>query len=597
MTREASGVSAATSEIAVARLVRDAGFDIRDAPDLALFRPESIAAALITPKGAILAATEAFAAAADGRWIDPEAAELALRQGRPLIRAAPFGEGAGDDRPVMFVYAPAATAALWPLPQGFREAAAQTPKAVVMVTVSSALAGASLDEACRAFGLSGLQSRVALATIRRGGVTRAAGELGLSYDTAREALAEAMKRVGVARLPAFVHRLTSFAFGLLPETSAAEALADQWGLTERQAAIAILIADGLSRAMAATALGLSEAVVKKELDQAYLVLGASSAADLARLLAEANALRLITQATAGDVGHFDAQAEPLMFVRREDGSRIAVSDYGPRSGKPLLVVHSSMTTRVVGRRLLRTLQAAGYRPLSIDRPGFGLTDEHAGMRPGEHSPWDTAAQDAHLVLQRLKITKVDLVSRGAAQFVLAFNRRTPELIGRVVLVNPDPPTTTSGRNVGPYGALKLAYARNPAIVRLSISLIAKGLSYERTTRMMQAWMEGSAADELAIRDADLVRDYFHAQRMFATGRVSGYVNEQIDFVRTPKPAPMPGTRRWRVLVAAHDTLHDPAEVLAYWRDILPDAEFTLAPDGGRLMALSQPEKVLAALAD
>ncbi|MFC3069143.1 alpha/beta fold hydrolase [Phenylobacterium soli] len=579
----------------VAQLVRDAGFDISEAPDVALFRPESIAAALLDARGVLLHATDAFSAGADGRWINPELIAQALHTQRPLLDVAASPQDAQGGPSVMFAYAPAPMAAGWPLPPALLEAAAATPESVLIVTVSMAFAEASLDAACRAFGLNGLQSRIALATIRLGGVKPAAQQLGISYHTAREALAEAMKRVGVSRLPAFVHRLTSFAFGVLPEADASAALADQWGLTRRQAAIAVLIADGLSRAMAAAALGVSEAVVKKELDQIYLLLDASTAAGLARRLAEANALRWITQATAGEIGFFDTSAEPLQFVKRPDGSRIAVSDYGPRSGKPVLVVHSSMTSRVVGRRLLRALQAAGYRPISIDRPGFGLTDEHAGKRPGEHDPFATAAEDAVRVLDQLKIRALNVVARGGAQFVLALHRQAPGRLERVVLVNPDPPTTTEGRNIGPYGALKLAYARNPAIIRLSISVIARGLNYERTTRMMQAWMEGSAADELAIRDADLVRDYFHAQRMFATGRIAGYVNEQTDFVRAPKPPPVPGTTDWRVLVAAHDTLHDPREVLAYWRDILPDATFSLVPDGGRLMALSHPEKVLAAL--
>ncbi|MFC3069142.1 alpha/beta fold hydrolase [Phenylobacterium soli] len=583
----------------IAQLMRDAGFEVSEAAKVALFRPESIAAALVSPRGALIRATEAFARETDRRWLDREIIARAARSRTPLLTSvAPEPEapaGGGSTGAAMFAYAPAGMAAGWPLPADFLAAAAAAPEAVVVVTVSSALAARSLDEACRSFGLSGLQSRVALATIRGGGVKPAAEALGISYHTAREALAEAMKRVGVSRLPALVHHITSFAFGLVPDEDAAEALADQWGLTPRQAAIAVLIADGLSRSMAASALRISEAVVKKELDQIYLLLDANSAAGLARRLAEANALRWITQATAGDMGFFDTSAEPVQFVRRADGSRIAVSDYGPKTGKPVLVVHSSLTSRVVGRRLLRALQGAGYRPISIDRPGFGLSDTHAGMKPGEHDPYATAAQDALLVLEKLKIGRLDVVARGGAQFVLALHRRAPELIDRAVLVNPDPHSAASSRIVGPLGAFKQAYLGNPALIRTAAGVIGRGLTYERTLRLLQASMSGSPADELAIRDPGVVRDYFHAQRMFSTGRIAGYVNEQTDFVRGSKPGPIPGTDRWRVLVAAHDTMHDPIQVLDYWREVLPDAVFSLVEDGGRLMALSQPEKVMAAL--
>jgi pimeloyl-ACP methyl ester carboxylesterase len=591
----ASEFNVSVDRTTVAQIIRDVGLDISESPDVALVRPESVAAALVNEHGAVLHASEAFSAEDAGRWINAELIARAARTGRPHLDIASVPAENGSETSLMFVYAPAALAGLWPLPPELRAAATVAREAVVVVTVSSLFAATSLEAASGAFGLSGLQARVALATIRSGGVRPAAEALGISYHTAREALAEAMKRVGVSRLPAFVQRLTSFAFGVLPDRDTAEAVADQWGLTQRQAAIAVLIADGLSRARAAASLGISEAVVKKELDQIYLLLHAGSAADLARRLAEANALRAITQATGGDIGYFDSSAEPVVFVKRPEGGRIAVSDYGPRSGKPVLVVHSSLTTRVVGRRLLRALQGAGYRPISIDRPGFGLTDEQAGRRPGEHDPYATAAEDAVLVLQRLKIAKLDVVARGGAQFVLALHRRAPELIDRVVLVNPDPHSTTLDRSVGPIGAFRQFYLSNPAIIRTAASVISRGLTYERTRRLLQAAMAGSAADELAIRDPEVVRDYFHAQRMFSTGRVAGYVNEQTDFVRASKPAPIHGTTRWRVLVAAHDTMHDPDHVLAYWREVLPDAVFTRVEDGGRLMALSQPEKALAAL--
>jgi hypothetical protein len=177
---------------------------------------------------------------------------------------------------------------------------------------------------------------------------------------------------------------------VLPQEDDAEMLADLWGLTPRQAAIAGLVAAGASRGGAAAALGVGEAVVRKELERVHLVLQVSTGAGLARKVVEANAFRWLTRATGGDIGFADPHLEPLQFVHRPGGGRIAVSDYGPASGRPVLVVHSSMTSRIVGRSLLRALQAAGYRPISIDRPGFGLTDEVPGLQPGAHDPYVTA---------------------------------------------------------------------------------------------------------------------------------------------------------------------------------------------------------------
>jgi len=112
---------------------------------------------------------------------------------------------------------------------------------------------------------------------------------------------------------------------------------------------------------------------------------------------------------------------------------------------------------------------------------------------------------------------------------------------------------------------------------------------------MQRSLKGSAPDEAAIGDPEIVRDYFRAQRGLATGQLEGVVNEETDFARGAPPPPLPGVR-WQVLVAAHDTMHDPAEVLAYWRRVLPDARFQVVEDAGRLLAMSHPHHVVEALA-
>jgi hypothetical protein len=254
-----------------------------------------------------------------------------------------------------------------------------------------------------------------------------------------------MKRVRVSKLPALVTRLTSLAFGVMPEADAAAVLEDLWGLTPRQAALAALVASGASRSSAASALSIGAAVARKELERVHIILQVSTGAGLARKVAEANALRWLTAATGGDAGFVEAGAEPLQFVHRADGSRIAVSDYGPASGAPVLVAHSNLTSRFVGRSLLRALQAAGYRPIAIDRPGFGLTDEVAGAAAGGHDPFVAEAADTLLVLDQLKIRQLDLVARGAAQFVLALERAAPGRLRRVVLVNPAPHAAASGK--------------------------------------------------------------------------------------------------------------------------------------------------------
>lgn len=83
--------------------------------------------------------------------------------------------------------------------------------------------------------------------------------------------------------------------------------------------------------------------------------------------------------------------------------------------------------------------------------------------------------------------------------------------------------------------------------------------------------------------------------MFATGRIEGYVNEQIAIARGGEPSPMRGLTRWSILIGELDTMHGPRHVERYWRAVLPDSNFELAPDAGRFMAMTHPDRVARVL--
>lgn len=449
-----------------------------------------------------------------------------------------------------------------------------------------------LETACRAFGFNGLQSRVAIATVKLGSIKHAARSLGISYQTARDAIAEAMKRAGVQRLPALVTRLASLCFGVLPDGVAdAAMLTDLWSITERQSTLATLIAGGLSRGEAARTLGLSEAVAKKELDRLYVSLNVSSAAQLARLMIETQALQWVTQATGGRIGFIEHDREPLRFALRPDGTRVAWSDYGPAGGKPVLVVHSSMTSRFISRRLLHALQARGFRPLAIDRPGFGLTDPMPGHIAGRHDPFVTSVADVALVAAQARITRLDVIARGAARHLLALQRAHPALLGRVVLTNPEPETPGDRRRYGAVGAVKELYVRRPALIRLMARALAGQLSHEKMPRLLAKMVEGSPPDEAAIAESDIFEDYFRSLRHFATGRFEGYVNEQTAHAAHDDLVPIEGLGDWRIIVGEHDTLYDPDTVVADWRRLVPDTGWQKLAGAGRLLTMTHPDAV------
>jgi pimeloyl-ACP methyl ester carboxylesterase/DNA-binding CsgD family transcriptional regulator len=557
----------------------------------ALFNAGSIAAAVYDAQKRPIAATAAFDEAGCAGLVDPA---LLDETGGALPRLT-TREADADHGPALFVYAPAKATATWRLPPDIHRAARGPSAATVVLTSVGAVHPEPLGEACRAYRLSGLQTRVALETIRTGAIKEAAKALDVSYQTAREALADAMKRVGVERAPGLITRLTTLAFGVLPGgRSSADLLADMWGLTERQITIAGLVAEGLSRAQTAHALGLGEAVVKKELDIVFSVMQVRSGAALARKLVEARALNWLTEATAGGMGFVEDTVEPLSIVIGPHRRQIAFSDYGPSGGRPVLVVHSSMTTRIVSRRLLRALHGAGFRPIAVDRPGFGLT-EPLPDEAASHDPFADATADVAHVLDRLKIRSVDVVSRGGAAFVMALAGAMPDRLGRIVIVNPGPPYRESGRALGPIAVMKDAFLSNPASVRVIAPFLAGQLTYRRVARMMTQWTRGSPPDEAAVRDPEIVNDYYRSLRMFATGRFAGFVREQTALLRADEPEPVANSDGWRVLAGVSDVLYEPERVLAYWRALLPGARFEAVEDGGRFLAMTHPHLVVEAL--
>lgn len=560
------------------------------APPVPAFSRRSLAVALVGAGGEILARSPAFLELAPGFRPDEQRLQRIRRSAAPAAGVELLEHGES----VVMLYAAAGDASAWPIPDQIRVAAASTPGAVLILAADVRGASGPLRAACEAFRLTGLQTRAVLETIRQGGVRQGAQKLGLSPHTMREALSGAMGRTGTQRLPALVLKLTSLAFGALPDADATEILTDVWGITRRQAGVAGLVASGVSRRDAARLLGMSEALVKKELDQAYQVLEVDSAASLARKVGEAAALHWLTRTTHGEIGFFEHGGEPLRFISRAEGGQIAISDYGPASGRPVLVAHSGLTSRPVSRGLVRALHGAGFRPIAIDRPGFGLSDPAPAGKGG--GAYDAAVDDALRVLDQLGIERCDLVARGAGRFVVALHDRAPERLQQVVLVNPGLHSSADGHRSGLFGALKGAYAANPSVIGHWVTQLSRRITFERHRELVRRWMRGSPPDEAAMDDPEIARDYFLSQRMFATGRIAGYVAEQRDYMRAANLQPRTGTGRWRVLVGAHDTMYAPQEVLGYWRQVLPDARFDLVADAGRLLALSHPQYVVDALA-
>ena len=557
----------------------------------AVFDASNLAAAVITSDLELVTATPAFRMCDAARQMDLGAVRKALHHRRAVIAPASVVIE-GQERPALFIYGSGRTIQFWNLPLELATAAGRPDH--VLVLTSFVTERASLERACRTYGLTGLQARIVISVVASGNIREAAVEAGVSYATAREAISAALKRSGSRRLPALIAKISLLALGVLPpQVDIEELLVDHWHLTKRQAALAIGIAEGFTREQIAHSAGISVASVKKELGIVYATLEVTSAASLSRLVSEFRAIAALTSANGEILGYLDPITEPLTITHRADGSSIGWSDYPGKRGIPVLYVHSSMSTRIAPRPLVREVQARGRRLIAIDRPGFGMSDPIAGIGSDRH--FAAAAADCLELLDRIGVDRIDVVARSATQFVMHLERSRPGLIRAAVLVNPDPPSSLDPRRTGPLGAFKEYYLRRPWLVRAAAKVIAGNLSRSRFRRVMEASMKGSPPDEEAICDEAVLNDHFRSVRPFATGRLEGYVAEQIAFATMTADEPLAGTSRWCVLLGEYDTLHDPAAAAAYWRAVLPDAQLEFVPDAGRLLMATHTATVAARL--
>lgn len=549
-----------------------------DNPHLVL-NMRALAVGVLSKSGEILAQSPEFVADQIAGLIDDQCVLQALKTGRTAFQIL-------TERPHALCYVPAAKLGSWTLPPAIATALGG-PNRVAVFAERLGQKGA-ISRACEALGLSPNHIRILDETIRAGNILRASANASVSYQHARATVAEALAISGCESVHQLISHIARQTFGLMPDdpAPAAQLLMEIWGLTPRQSELALLIGDGQSRADAARFLRISEATVKKELNRIYEALEISSVTELAPKLAALRLHGILMQhnATRGELSELGGV--PLRFCRDEDGRRIAFSDFGPQGAFPVYYIHSSMTSRIIPRDMQTGLAERGFRVIAIDRPGFGLTDTASTRQ------WEVAALDFCHVQRALGLAGGIAIARGGAQLLLELARIAPASLEGAVLLNPDPRSTQSSKRQGPLGAVKEYFLRSPGMIRTAAILTARQLSPERLARWLEKSVASSSADLAALARPGMAEDYWRAVRSLSTGRVDGYVAEQVDHV-VSKDIPLT-ERPWpcRILIGGQDMLHDPAEAIRHWTTVIPGSEARLVEDAGRLLSFSHLSLVL-----
>ena len=570
---------------ALAAVLRDAA-RIDPAEGFAALTPTAaVGGAVITASGETVHADPAFT-----EWFGRPAESLAFRRlARHALKSGQMtGLVEGRDGSVVAAAAglPEVTRG-WPMSPDCRAALTRPGRHVVLLAFAPSRDSALAAAAAEAFGLTPLEARLAEALISAPDLNTAAMRIGVGRETARDALRKAMKKTGAKRSPDLVRRVMDLMVGMHPPSGDTEAtLRTVFGATPAEARAAAKFAEGLSAQEVAAALGVKEATVRGYLKSVFLKTGVRKAKDLVRLAAETSALASVTSVSETVLEPPDLQGRLRAAPAGAHDRKVAFIDYGPRTGKPLFVLHGFSTGRTLAPVFVDQLRKTGYRAIVPQRPGFGLSD------PSVDDYLRTCADDMAAVMDVLKLRTVDLLARdisvGAA---LTFAERYPDRVGKGVLLNPRPPKGSLRPENTIMAAISRTMMGNPHLIAAFTEMLRRQTRTDLVRSMVRASLSDYPSDVQALEKPavldQLVRDCQALSARTSKGATAELTAYSMGW-HIPRSV---GGQSWTM--AWCESMKSPPEP-ALWTH-LPGARIRELKDAGMMAYYTHPEIIIGLL--
>jgi pimeloyl-ACP methyl ester carboxylesterase len=130
-----------------------------------------------------------------------------------------------------------------------------------------------------------------------------------------------------------------------------------------------------------------------------------------------------------------------------DGRGLGYAEFGPAEGPPVLYFHGWPSSRLEPAILV----TAGIRIISVDRPGYGISDAVTGRRPRKLADWP---RDIGCLLKTLGIGRFALFGMsGGAPYAAAVAAAMPDRVAGLALVAGLGPPESAGMRQGRAGLL------------------------------------------------------------------------------------------------------------------------------------------------
>ena len=541
----------------------------------------ALGVAVIGSSGQLLWADASFRA-----WFGDEADDAAAR--RLLRLAARAGQASGlleavDGAVIAGCAATAHMALRWPLPAEARDLLAAAPRRMALLGFAPSRISDLAARAAEAFGLTPLESRLAEALLDAPGLEAAADRVGVGRETARDAIRNAQRKTGARRSSDLVRLMLDLMCGDQPEPAdLAEVFVTTFGATPAEARAAAHFARGMTARETAVAMGTAESTVRGQLKSVYAKAGVGKAKDFVRLAAEAGVLVSMSR-TAETVAEVEDLAGRLRLAPRPDGRRVAFWDYGPRTGKPVLVTHGTITGRTLPPAFVAALHRRGFRPIVPQRPGFGLTD----LATGDYL--ETAADDMAAILDTLRLRSVFLLTRddGVAAS-LAFAARHSGRVRAGMLVHPRWPGLTVRSPETVMGSVSRAFVARPELVASFSEMMRRQTRTDLMAGIVKRLSQNIPADRAVCERPGVLASMVRDIQAMAARTSHGFAQEQSLYARGWHPPALEPGAPW--LLAECGASAMPGVEAAFHG--VPGARFTVIPEAGLLVYHSHPEAVV-----
>ncbi len=285
-------------------------------------------------------------------------------------------------------------------------------------------------------------------------------------------------------------------------------------------------------------------------------------------------------------------AKPDSVYRLRDGRLLGYAEFGDPRGRPLFFLHGFPGARLGARFVDAAAERNGVRIIAPDRPGFGLSDGHAGRRLLGW-PDDVLELAGGLGIERFAVLGVS----GGGPYAAACAYQLPQRLTGAAIVSGlaplDRPNALEGMALVNRLYLRLA-RRSAALVRPGLWLLSR---FARRFPRLLLWLASRRVppSDRAIAARPEIKTMFVEDVPEAFRQGSGGAARELALFARPWGFPLADVRMQVHLWQGEADTIVPAQMGRHQAETIPNCSARFYPGEGHLLIVDRIEEVLRAL--